>query len=37
MGFGGRGWNAFFIRRAPNCFGDATGDALNALGEIMTF
>jgi hypothetical protein len=27
IGFGERGWNGFFVRRAPNPFGDALGDA----------
>jgi hypothetical protein len=33
MGFGGRGWNAFLIRRAPNRFGDALG---NATGDALS-
>jgi hypothetical protein len=27
MGFGGRGWKDFLVRRAPNSFGDALGNA----------
>jgi hypothetical protein len=31
LGFGGRSWNDFFVRRAPNSFGERFGTRLEML------